>query len=199
MSKSISNISKKIKNNSTKLISKKKSSNLIQAFMDYGSLICLPNKPKCSECIISSYCKAFKSNLTHVIPLKRKKPSKKLQKNTRAYIIINEYKEVLVRRRSSSGMLPSMLEIPNDNWATNEKLLRKDRAVKLASKKFSKVIDKLNYSFSHFDLMVKIFYTSIRKRKIENHYWIPLNKVTQSGMPTIMKKIIKKYQNSIKC
>ena len=116
LSETINSNNKIITDCSTKLISKKKSSNLIQAFMDYGSLICLPNNPKCGKCIISSYCKAYKNNLTSIIPIKRKKINEKPIKNTRAYIIINEHKEVLVRRRPPSGMLQSMLEVPNDNW-----------------------------------------------------------------------------------
>ena len=35
--------------------SKKQSSKLIQSFMDYGSIICLPRNPKCSHCIISNF------------------------------------------------------------------------------------------------------------------------------------------------
>ena len=191
LSEPIPSIKKKIINCSTKLISTNRSSDLIQAFMDYGSLICLPNKPKCHECIISSYCIAFKDNLTQVIPLKRKKANKKPKKITRAYIIINQYKEVLVRRRPASGMLQSMLEVPNDKWVTNKVLLKKDETAKLCSIKFSKIIGGFIYSFSHFDLKVEIFSTSIKKRKIKNHSWIMLNKAAQSGMPTLMKKIIR--------
>ena len=167
--------------------------------MDYGSLICLPNKPKCGECIISLHCQAFKTNLTHIIPLKKKKPNEKLKKFTRAYIIVNEYNNILVRRRSSSGMLQSMLEVPNDNWVMNKKLLKKDKTAKLVSIKFYKIIGEFNYSFSHFHLNVEIFYTSIKKRKIENHFWISLNKIVDLGMPTLMKKIMKIYQSSTNC
>ena len=94
LSGSLSTINKNIVYYSTKLISKKKSSNLIQAFMDYGSLICLPRKPKCSECIISSHCNAFKNNLTHIISSKRKRPKEKpqkLQKHTLLLMSIKKY------------------------------------------------------------------------------------------------------------
>ena len=36
------------------LISKKNSSNFIQSLMDYGSIICLPNVPKCNKCVIQN-------------------------------------------------------------------------------------------------------------------------------------------------
>ncbi len=198
LSKPIINIKYDILNCATKLISKKQTSNLIQAFMDYGSLICLPNKPKCNKCIISTQCIAFKKNITELIPLKKKKTKIKLQKVTRAYIIINECKEILVRRRAPFGMLQSMLEVPNDKWVTNNKLLKKDKIATLVSKKYYIIKNKFIYSFSHFDLVVKIYYTSVKKRKIKNHFWISLNKIPQSGMPTIMKKLTRVYQSSIK-
>ena len=47
----------------------------------------------------------------------------KAEKFTRAYVLINEKKEILVRTRSSKGMLASMLEVPNDVWVKNKKLL----------------------------------------------------------------------------
>ena len=95
-------------------------------------------------------------------------------------------------------MLQSMLEVPNDKWVENKEMLTKDTAAKLVSKKYSKINNKFIYSFSHFDLVVRIFYTSIIKCKIKNHFWISLKKIPQSGMPTIMKKIIMVYQMSIK-
>ena len=53
----------------SQLTSKKHTSNFVQALMDYGSLICLPNKPKCNICIMSLHCIAFKKNLTKIIQL----------------------------------------------------------------------------------------------------------------------------------
>ena len=106
---------------SKKLISKNKSSDLIQAFMDYGSSICAPKNPKCNDCLIQNYCLAFKKNLTHKIPIKKNKKNKKVIKFTRAYLIVNEFNEFIVRRRPSTGMLQSMIEFPNDLWANNKK------------------------------------------------------------------------------
>ena len=42
------------------ILHSKNISNFIQSLMDYGSLICLPNKPKCEKCIIKNDCLAFK-------------------------------------------------------------------------------------------------------------------------------------------
>ena len=39
--------------------------------------------------------------------------------------LLNERKEILVRRRLPYGMLQSMLEVPNDKWVENKEMLTK--------------------------------------------------------------------------
>ena len=189
LSQSINLIKKKIISISELYISKKQSSNLIQAFMDYGSVICVPRNPKCNLCIIAKECEANKKKIANNIPKKIKSKNIKIKKYTRAYIIINDLKEILVRRRAPKGMLSSMLEVPNDIWVTKKKLLVKDNLINFFQKKFIKY-KPITYSFSHFDLEVDIYFAKERKRKIKNHKWILLDNINKIGMPTIMKKII---------
>ncbi len=189
LNRPINLISKRISFLSKFYISKKKSSNLIQAFMDYGSIICLPRNPRCSICIIAKECIAYQKKITNIIPKKIKSKNKRIKKYTRAYIIINGSKEILIRRRASKGMLSSMLEVPNDEWVTEKKLLVKDNSAKFFQKKFTKC-ESIIYSFSHFDLEIDIYLTKERKRKIKDHEWILLNNIKEIGMPTIMKRIV---------
>ena len=189
LDQSINLINKKITSLSKFYISKKQSSNLIQAFMDYGSIICVPRNPRCGICIIAKECIANQKKITNIIPKKNKSKKTKMKKYTRAYIIINGSEEILVRRRASKGMLPSMLEVPNDKWVAEKKLLVKDSSINLFQKKFTKC-KPIIYSFSHFDLAIDIYFTKERKRKIKNHDWILLNNIAEIGMPTIMKKIV---------
>ena len=184
----------KIKRN---FISIKNSSSFIQALMDYGSAICLPNAPKCSECIIRECCDAFKKKLTNKIPAKRIKNNLKPKKYTRAYLIVNEFNEILIRRRPSKGMLQSMIEIPNDLWIENKKNLIRDNLIKLFSLKLSKLREKIIYSFSHFDLCIEIYFTKVRKKRFKNYQWLSLGKVDNFGFPTVMKKIIQTYINLV--
>ena len=170
------------------------SSNFIQALMDYGSIICLPNNPKCNLCIIQKNCKAFKKKLINQIPFKNNKKLKKI-KYTRAYIIRNELNEILVRRRPSSGMLQSMMEIPNDPWVEKYKSLKHDKIIKSFSIKLFKIKKKLIYSFSHFDLHIEIFFAKIKKNALNKTKikWIKLSRINSSGFPSIMQKIVKLY------
>jgi len=189
LDQSINLIHNKITSLSKFYESKKQSSNLIQAFMDYGSIICVPRNPKCDICIIARECIANQRKISNIIPKKIKSQKTKMKKYTRAYIIINGSGEILVRRRASKGMLPSMLEVPNDKWVTEKKLLVRDSSISLFQKKFTRC-KSIKYSFSHFDLAIDIYFTKERKRKIKNHNWILLNNIAEIGMPTIMKKIV---------
>ena len=156
-------IKAKLEKKSTLFISKKFSTNLIQAFMDYGSIVCKPKDPDCKNCIIKTYCIAYKKNYQNDIPLKIKLQTKKRTKYSRAYIFCNENNEILVRKRPSNGMLPSMLEVPNDIWVINKKNLVYDKiALRLKNKLESKAL--VEYSFSHFNLETEVFFIKVKKR-----------------------------------
>ena len=187
--KPIIKIKDKLKNIANTFISKKFSSDLIQSYMDYGSSVCVPRNPKCDICKINKLCKSHKKNLQSLLPLKIKKTGKKNIKYTRAYVLINEQDEILVRNRPSKGMLASMLEVPNDNWVENKKLLSHDE---LISKLKTKLKHKgsIEYSFSHFDLETDIYFGNIKKNKLSNANWIKKTHYSKSGLPTVMKKIV---------
>tara|TARA_Y100000590_G_C15649856_1_gene988317 strand:+ start:466 stop:1539 length:1074 start_codon:yes stop_codon:yes gene_type:complete len=174
-----------------KLVSKKYSSQLSQALMDYGSAICSVIKPKCKICLFSDYCIAYKKKIINRISLKN--DLNKIIKFTRAYVVLNEFQEILIRRRSDKGMLASMLEVPNDIWVKNKSDLKQDKSIKKISKKYFKLSQKIVYSFSHLSLHVEIFSAKIKKKKFIDFRWISLKKIDSIGMPTVMKKIIKVY------
>ena len=169
-------------------LSQKKSSNLIQSLMDYGSLICTPRNPNCSICKIQKYCLAYEMKIQNKIPIKIKQAKYKPKKYTRAYVLINEKEEILVRIRPSQGMLASMLEVPNDEWVEKKNLLKKNLLINKI-KKFNKK-RSLVYSFSHFDLDTEIFYLRILKKNFPKQKWLNLSRYSKSQLPTVMKKIV---------
>ena len=182
-------IKKQLLEQSQHFRSEKQSSNLIQSFMDYGSLICTPRNPNCSICQIQKYCMGHEKNLQNQIPVKLKKLKIKPKKYTRAYVLMNEKKEILVRTRSSKGMLASMLEVPNDGWEEKKILLTKDKFIRKTKLKFKKK-GFLSYPFSHFNLSAEIFYAEIDKKNFPDQKWLNLSKYNSSQLPTVMKKIV---------
>ena len=180
---------KKLSQKTQLFLSKKNSSNLIQSFMDYGSKICTPRNPNCSKCEIQKYCLSYQKNIQNTIPVKLKKIKSKPIRFSRAYVLINEKSEILVRKRASKGMLASMLEVPNDEWVEKKSKLKRDEIAKKIQKKLIRKGD-LSYSFSHFDLNLEIFYKKIRKIDYPKNKWLNINKYSNSQLPTVMKKVI---------
>ena len=181
-------IKSKLKDKSNLFISKNSSTNLIQAFMDYGSVICTPRNPNCNLCFVKSNCESYKKNLQNIIPVKIKKKLN-IKKYSRAYIFLNEKNEILVRKRSSKGMLASMLEVPNDNWVINKNKLKQDKIVnKIKNKMYSK--GSIEYSFSHFDLETEVFLSKVRRDIFKDVKWLKRKNINKSSLPTVMKKIL---------
>ena len=110
-------------------------------------------------------------------------------KYTRSYVCVNEKNEILVRQRSSKGMLASMLEVPNDDWKNKKNLLKKDDIIKKIKQRFVKK-GLIKYSFSHFDLYSDIYFTRIKKNNFANSKWLRVSIYTKSQLPTVMKKIV---------
>lgn len=54
------------------------SSQINQALMEQGALICAPQQALCSLCAVKNACEAFKKNTVQSLPLKRAKPAKHL-------------------------------------------------------------------------------------------------------------------------
>ena len=101
LNKPLIKIKQKLSESAQLFVSKKHSSNLIQSFMDYGSIICTPRNPNCSICGINKYCLSYQKKIQNTIPIKVKKTKSKRKKFSRAYILINEKNEILVRKRGS--------------------------------------------------------------------------------------------------
>ncbi len=188
-----SKISNKIEVFATRLISKKRSGDMIQALMDFGSLICKPRNPICNKCLIKKNCIAFNKKLTSTIPLKKtiNKKNKSL-KFAYAFVIFNKDKKILLRKRPSKGMLPSMMETPTSDWSN--KNIKKNEIMKKSPLKlnYKKINNSITYSFSHFDLKITILIGNTNKTRIKNFKWYSLNNIDNLELPTLMKIIINK-------
>lgn len=73
-----------------------------QALMELGALICIPKSPRCSECPISSYCKAEHPEL---LPIKSKKKARK-EEVKHLFIWVHQDKVKVVKRRE--GLLSNL-------------------------------------------------------------------------------------------
>lgn len=102
---------KKIEDYARELISEDEPASFNQGLMELGALICTPKKPKCSECPIQIYCKAYHSGIPEQLPVK----SKSKKQSRIPYVVLsirNEANEYLIEKRPATGLLANLWQFP---------------------------------------------------------------------------------------
>ena len=96
-----------------KLIPADRPGDFNQAVMDLGAIVCLPGKeqPDCAVCPVNSFCRAFQTHETEVIPVRTLKKEKRQVPLT--VLVIQDGNYTAVRKRPDKGLLAGMFEFPN--------------------------------------------------------------------------------------
>jgi A/G-specific adenine glycosylase len=83
---------------------------LNQALMDLGAMVCIPGKPRCDMCPLTSECLAFQNGTQSIRPVKKVKPKVPHYMVTAA--VISSCDRVLIARRPANGLLGNLWEFP---------------------------------------------------------------------------------------
>lgn len=94
-------------------------SDLTQALMELGALVCIPGAPRCTACPLSSICRARAAGTEGLLPIRLAKKEKKTEKRTMLLIVSNG--AVLLVKRPLKGVLAGMYEFPSLEGHANEK------------------------------------------------------------------------------
>lgn len=84
---------------------------LNQSFMDLGSLICLPDNPKCEECPLQKLCLSQKHGTQNRLPVRTQKRPRRVENLT--VFVLQDDRGLWVRRRPAEGLLGGLYELPN--------------------------------------------------------------------------------------
>ncbi|MBH68727.1 MAG: A/G-specific adenine glycosylase [Rhodospirillaceae bacterium] len=162
-----------------------------QAVMDLGATICIPKKPKCNQCPLHAYCHSLLNGQTETIPITKQKKTIP-QKYGTAFLLTNPSQEVLIRRRSITGLLGGMMEIPSTEWTDVQKLNPSYTNLNVTPSKWVPLPGRVNHVFTHFKLELKVMIGHVQDTNpIKGHKWHPLNQIDKAGLPKVMLKIIK--------
>ncbi len=116
----------------------------LQALMDLGEMVCLPNgKPLCENCPFSFFCMAHESHHEMDYPIKAVKKEKTEEEKT---ILLLRYKdEILIHKRDKDGLLSSLYEFTTidsrmdladvEEYCDKNKIVQK-RIIELEEKRF---------------------------------------------------------------
>lgn len=83
-----------------------------QALMELGATVCLPNgTPKCDECPIKQYCKAYEKNNVLEFPHKATKKQRRIENRMMFFILCQN--KLALHKREEKGLLSNLWELPN--------------------------------------------------------------------------------------
>ncbi len=129
---------------------------LNQAFMDLGSLICLPKGAShCQACPLQFICQACKQGLTEVLPVRKKAKERRLEERT--ILVVRDGDKVALRKRKEQGLLAGMYELPGlEGFYREEEVLTYLKQRQLIPLYIEKLKDA-KHVFSHVEWQMRGF------------------------------------------
>ena len=124
-----------------------------EAMMELGSCICIPRAPKCFDCPVKFFCRAFKNGSQLNYPKQIKK--KRVPQYTFVGGLIRDKNKILIQQRDHK-MLTGLWEIPNeivDSANTSNKVLKNYIIENYGFNiNVEKKLGVINHGYSHFKM-----------------------------------------------
>lgn len=166
-----------------------------QAIMDLGATVCLPKKPLCSTCPLSSSCSALLTGQIHDYPVSfRNSPTE--SKNVTMVMAVDNAGQVLLERRPANGIWGGLWSFPeytgNSDSLTN--WFEKQYSMKIS---LNGTWPSIKHQFTHFQLnivpqpakILDVFETSSPSEELK---MICSEKIGQLGIPAPVLKLATK-------
>ncbi len=114
------------------VIPEEAASDFNQGLIELGAIVCVPNgAPKCKECPVSQFCKAYRHGTQLELPVKAKAKERRIEKKT--VFIFKDGENVAIRKRPAKGLLAGLYEFPNVNGhLTQEEAVAYSKEIGLA-------------------------------------------------------------------
>lgn len=172
------------------LLPEKKADDFIQAYMDYGSMICKKSKPLCHKCPINTICKSYPYKHSNIDSVLKTRPVKK---EIWALVIINRNKDLYLEKISYGNLWKGLYSSPvfNDQsdllkWASSFKL---DKSLNSAIWKFPHNLSHIKFTFNVMVCNIKYH----KKISLSDDNWYNLSSI-DFGIPRYQTKIFNKYK-----
>ena len=131
-------------------------SDLTQALMELGAIVCLPSgRPLCEKCPFSSDCKACRESLTDVIPFRSRDRDRRIVDRT--LFVIRHEDDFLLHRRPSEGLLAGMYEfIGIDRKLNREEALHHLKDMGIEAKELN-ALPPSRHVFTHLEWRMEAY------------------------------------------
>ncbi|MDG1914682.1 MAG: A/G-specific adenine glycosylase [Crocinitomix sp.] len=159
-----------------------------QALMEIGALICLPKKPKCSECPLSNSCVALQKKSQLNFPVKSKKT--KVVNRYIHYLVFTDGQNTALKKRTGKGIWEGLYDFPMVEKKEGEELTKKD----LESFTFSDFTfdGTFKHILSHQKILATFWQVQVEQVKlVDNQIEIPIHQIEDYPLPQLLIRYIK--------
>lgn len=157
-------------------------SNLTQALMELGAVVCIPNgEPKCEECPLRTMCMARKNGTYSTLPVRKEKKQRRIEEKT--VFVLHVQERYGIRKRVDQGLLAGMWEFPH----VNARMSPSEAMTYLSKQGFEPILleKEVPYThiFSHVEWRMKAYYVEchnlseelnwVARKDLEEVYALP--------------------------
>ena len=158
--------------NKKKIFNTSRNSDLVEAMMEFGALVCDSKKPKCVICPIKKNCKYFNSKI------KIKQIKKELiSESINIFCYLSKKGEIALTKKNNLGFL-NQFNMPKIESINSNKSLKK-----------WKLLSKYKNTISNKKLNINLYY-QFSKELPNNYSWYSIKK-NNDFMPSFTKRILK--------
>lgn len=169
-----------------------------QAIMELGALICTPVKPKCTQCPISFFCKAYQTmEDPSVLPVKT--PAKPRPHHDVVVGIIWRDGKILIDQRPKNGLLGGLWEFPGgkqESGETLEECLRREIREELGIQiRIQGHFLTVPHAYTHFKITLHSFHCEWvtgepKPQKAIDWKWVTPEEIVHYAFPKANKRIL---------
>ena len=171
------------------LAAPERASELAQALMELGALVCTPRRPLCPSCPWAFACRAHAEGRTGELPRKVEKPERPTRYAT-AMLIENSRGRLCFKKRPETGLLAGLIELPTS--ALRDRPFTSDAAVVagLPPAEWHPLPGGVRHVFTHFALEV-VLVEGRPEAPIAGGFYHPRDRLHELALPTLTKKLLR--------
>lgn len=163
-------------------------SDFTQAFMELGSTVCTPVKPKCGSCPWQKACAAYRLGIAEELPRKTVK-AKNPVRYGRVYWIQKKSGAFLIEKRKTKGLYEGLYQLPTTDWTAKGEKVAHPYGRQL---KFKPLGAEVRHTFSHFDLVLEIWAAPPSGNfKVREGVFVTFEDIEDYALPSLMQKVLK--------
>ena len=178
--------------NAAKLPGKQNCSQLNQALMELGALVCTPRQPRCSVCPLVKVCIAFRQDLVEKIPNLGARPETVARRFV-AFVAQNDGR-VLVRRPPNGLVKAHLWEFPNLEVANSNADLIESARQLLGSRPLSlHTLATIRHSITRYRITMEVFRVDSATPLVNRDRsarWYTLAKLKKLAFSSAHRKIV---------